>query len=87
MVEAGVAACVQCLPGVQSTYRWQGKVEQNDEVLLLIKTAATQVAEAMTWLRARHPYELPEILSVESATGLPAYLRWLADATRPDAAD
>jgi periplasmic divalent cation tolerance protein len=83
LVEARLAACVQQLPGVRSTYRWQGRLEQSDEVLLLAKTVADRVAPAIAWLRSRHPYELPEILAVEAVAGLDAYLQWLGQETRP----
>lgn len=83
LVEARLAACVQQLPGVRSTYRWQGRLEQSDEVLLLAKTVTDRVAPAIEWLRSRHPYELPEILVVEAGAGLDAYLQWLRQETRP----
>ena len=85
LVEERLAACVNRIPGVQSTYRWQGQIEQSDEVLLLIKTTADRL-EAMTErLRALHPYELPELVAVEIRSGLPAYLAWIAAETAPSA--
>ncbi len=81
LVEERLAACVQALPGMRSTYRWQGAIEQADECLLLIKTSAARYAALERTLAAHHPYELPEILAVDAAAGLPAYLRWLADET------
>jgi len=82
LVRERLAACVSVLPAMRSVYRWQGAVEQADEVLLLAKTPAARVAGLVERLQALHPYELPEILAVEAATGLPAYLHWVADATR-----
>jgi len=76
LVERQVAACVNLLPGVESIYRWQGKVESAGEVLAVFKT--TRYAELEAALRERHPYEVPEILAVPVAAGLPAYLEWLA---------
>jgi periplasmic divalent cation tolerance protein len=82
LVEARLAACVSVLPPMRSVYRWQGEVEQADEVLLLAKTPAERVPALVERLEALHPYELPEIVAVEAAAGLPAYLDWVADATR-----
>lgn len=85
LVEARLAACVQRLPGVTSTYRWEGKVESAEECLLLVKTAADRSDAVVSWLRARHPYELPEILVVEAGGGLSEYLEWVHRETRPGA--
>jgi periplasmic divalent cation tolerance protein len=83
LVDARLAACVNLLPGVASIYRWQGRVEQADEVLLLIKTTRQAYPALEARLPALHPYELPELLAVESAAGLPAYLEWVAAQARP----
>lgn len=85
LVEARLAACVQQLAGVRSTYRWNGRVEHADEVLLLVKTAADRLDEAIASIRALHPYELPELLAVEARGGLPAYLDWVIAQSRADA--
>jgi periplasmic divalent cation tolerance protein len=77
LVERQVAACVNLLPGVESIYRWEGKVERAGEVLALIKTARYPDLEAA--LRELHPYDVPEILAFPIAAGLPAYLAWLAE--------
>lgn len=77
LVDARLAACVSVLPGVHSTYRWQGRVERADEVLLLIKTTRDALPALQARLPGLHPYELPELLAVEAA-GLPAYLDWIA---------
>ena len=81
IVEERLAACVQALPGLRATYRWEGGVQQGDETLLLIKTTADRYAALERTLAAHHPYELPEILAVDASAGLPTYLRWLADET------
>jgi periplasmic divalent cation tolerance protein len=85
LVEERLAACVNLLPGVVSTYRWQGQVEQATEVQLLAKTTGERREALIARLAGLHPYELPEILAVETAAGLPAYLDWVAADTRADA--
>lgn len=82
VVEARLAACVNVLPGIRSTYRWHERVEQADEVLLLIKTQAARLDALTRRLRELHPYELPEVLAVEASAGLPEYLDWVAKQTR-----
>ena len=87
LVAERLAACVSRLPGVQSTYRWQGAIEQADEVLLLIKTTADRLDAMTARLRVLHPYELPELIAVEVRAGLPAYLDWVATETTPSASE
>jgi periplasmic divalent cation tolerance protein len=84
LVEARVAACVSLVPGLRSVYHWQGAVERAEETLLLAKTTAAAYPALETLVRARHPYELPEVIAVKVEAGLPAYLQWLADETTPD---
>lgn len=81
LVEGRLAACVNILPRCQSVYRWQGAVETASEVPLLIKTTAANYPALETAIRDRHPYEVPEIIALSIARGLPAYLNWLADET------
>jgi periplasmic divalent cation tolerance protein len=78
LVENRLAACVNLLPGLESTYRWQGQVEHDSEALLLIKVRAADYAELEAAILALHPYELPEIIAVPVTGGLPAYLDWVA---------
>ena len=82
LVDERLAACVNLMPGVHSIYRWQGKVEHAEEVLLLIKTMPEHFDRLGGRLRELHPCELPELLAVESALGLPEYIGWIADETR-----
>lgn len=86
LIEQRLAACVNILAPCRSVYRWQGQVEQADEVPLLIKTTAAGYPALETAIRARHPYELPEIIAVPVAHGLPAYLDWVAAETGATAA-
>ncbi|WP_460831274.1 divalent-cation tolerance protein CutA [Lysobacter humi (ex Lee et al. 2017)] len=85
LVDARLAACVQQLPALRSTYRWEGRVEQAQEVLLLIKTATDRLDAVIASVRALHPYELPELLAVEACGGLPEYLDWVVAQSRADA--
>ncbi len=77
LVDLNLAACVNVLPGVHSTYRWQGKRETADEHLLLVKTRRDCYAGVQQALRERHPYKLPEIIAVPIVEGLTGYLRWM----------
>lgn len=82
LVAEHLAACVSELPAVRSTYRWQDAVEQSDETLLMIKTGRDRLPALSARLRALHPYELPEVLAVEAAGGLPPYLDWVVEQSR-----
>jgi len=79
IVDAGLAACVNIVPGLTSIYRWQGKREQGTEELLMIKTTADCFPMLQALVVEQHPYELPELIAVPIETGLPAYLDWVAE--------
>ena len=81
LVERRLAACVNILPPIQSIYRWQGKIEDAQEWLLLIKTAQSRFEELSEALLAAHSYELPEILALPVLAGARAYLDWLTSQT------
>ncbi len=81
LIESRLAACVNILAPCQSVYRWRGSVEEAAEVQVLIKTTARRYAELESVVRAHHPYELPEIVAVPLARGLPEYLAWVAGET------
>jgi len=76
LVGANLAACVQILPGVESVYRWQGKIERQSEVLLLAKTKKTKFDELEREVRALHSYDTPEIIAVPVTAGSAPYLAW-----------
>lgn len=86
LVSEGLAACVNVLPAVHSVYRWQGKVQRAGEALMLAKTTPRCFAALRDRIVALHPYELPEVVAVEVADGLPAYLGWIASQTGTPAA-
>ncbi len=81
VVEERLAACVNILPRVQSLYRWQGSVESTAEIPLLIKTTAGNYPALEARITALHPYDVPEIVALPIARGLPAYLNWVAAET------
>ncbi len=84
LVEERLAACVSQLPGVRSTYRWQGQVECADEVLLLIKSTRERYPALAARLRELHSYELPEIIAVDVSVADPAYQAWVESQVKPD---
>ncbi|GAA0254646.1 divalent-cation tolerance protein CutA [Rhodanobacter caeni] len=77
LVGERLAACVSRLPGVRSTYRWQGAVTTDSEQLLLIKTTAARFEAMKARLLALHPYELPELVGVPVTQAHDAYLDWV----------
>jgi len=81
LVEERLAACVNILAPARSVYRWEGRTEHAEEVPLLIKTTAERYAAVEVAIRRHHPYELPEIIAVPIAFGLPEYLAWVAAET------
>ena len=81
LLEQQLAACVNCLPGVQSIYRWQGTIEEAGEVTLLIKTTKARYKALEAAIKAFHPYDLPEIIAMPIVAGWPAYLDWVVQET------
>jgi periplasmic divalent cation tolerance protein len=78
LVGEELAACVNILPGVSSVYRWKGELQNDNEVLCLIKTTEARFEALRARLVELHPYELPEVIGVPIKAGHPAYLEWLA---------
>jgi len=87
LVESGLAACVNLLPGIVSVYRWEGRVQTDEECMMVIKTTEPALAALKDWLGDRHPYELPELVAVPVTDGLPAYLAWVAGEVTPSSSD
>ncbi|GGC13732.1 divalent-cation tolerance protein CutA [Oxalicibacterium flavum] len=83
VLEARLAACVHIGMPVQALYRWQGKIEQGEEIPLQIKTTQARYAEVQAAIQAAHPYDVPEIVAVPISEGLPAYMNWGAAETEP----
>lgn len=84
LVNAKLAACVSLVPGIESIYHWQGKVETSQEVLALFKTTTSCYTELEQRLIELHPYDVPEILAVSPKAVSPAYAQWVGDSTHPD---
>lgn len=82
LVEGGDAACVNIVPGIRSVYRWEGKVCNEGEFLLLIKSTSEHFEAVRTRIRALHTYELPEVVAIELVAGDPGYLDWLRGQVR-----
>lgn len=78
-----LAACVNLIPQVTSLYCWQGKMEESQEVQLVIKSRRTLFGVLQQRIQTLHPYEVPEILAMPVLNGSPAYLQWLQDQTTP----
>jgi periplasmic divalent cation tolerance protein len=81
LVSEGLAACVSRLPLTASVYRWQGRICEDAEILLLIKTTRACWPALQERLLALHPYDTPELVAVEISDSLPAYLAWLGAET------
>lgn len=77
LVQRKLAACVNAVPGVSSVYWWEGKVQRSDEFQLIIKTRAGLLPEITEFVKAHHPYSIPEILVLDVADGYEPYLNWL----------
>ena len=79
LVTEHFVACANILPGVQSIYHWQGKVEKASETIVFFKTTESCLAAFQAKLKALHPYDVPEIVTVRISDGLPEYLQWVRE--------
>ena len=83
LVEERLAACVNLLPAVTSIFRWEGKVQREAEVLLIIKTRRASFDAVAARVKALHPYTVPELIALPIDAGTPDYLAWLTENTTP----
>lgn len=83
LVERQLAACVNLIPGVESVYRWQGKVESAAEVLAIFKTSAAVFPEIERELARLHPYDVPEIVAIEPSAVAAIYQSWVLNSVAP----
>mmetsp|Transcript_34118 Transcript_34118/g.65176 ORF Transcript_34118/g.65176 Transcript_34118/m.65176 type:complete len:155 (-) Transcript_34118:101-565(-) len=81
LIESKLAACVNMIPGVESMYWWQGKVETDQELLLMIKSRASLVDQISAKVQAVHPYDTPEVIAVPITEGSAPYMKWLIEST------
>ena len=79
LVEERLAACVNGLPEMRSIYRWEGRVQQNAEHQVVIKTTTARLSALRTRLEALHPYDVPELIEISVSDGGEAYLNWVGD--------
>ena len=83
LLEEGLAACVNRIPSVRSLYRWKGKIESDEEELLLIKTSRERMADLEKRIEEMHPYNVPEMLALSVRYGSEPYLDWLGGSLHP----
>jgi len=77
LVESRLAACVNILDNMQSIYRWQGKVQEDSEVVLIAKTTETQVSRLIEKVKSLHSYDCPCVVSLPVLDGYPPFLKWV----------
>ena len=87
LVEEGLAACVNVLPGVTSVYRWEGETRVDPEAMAIVKTTEARVQAARLRVGELHPYDVPEFVAVDVAEGSPAYLHWVRDSVTDGSGD
>lgn len=83
LVEDRLIACGTLLPGARSIYRWEGRVGEESEVVVLLKTDTAHWEALRAAVERRHPYQVPELLALPVVHGLDRYLSWLADEVTP----
>lgn len=83
LVIGNFAACANVFPKIESIYSWQGKIEQEDETMVLFKTTAARFAAFQEKLQSLHPYDVPEIICTPIAAGSPPYLEWVKENVKP----
>ena len=79
LVTEKFAACANILPAIESIYRWKAKIESGKETLVFFKLSEDRQSAFQDKLRSLHPYEVPEIIFVPVANGLPEYIAWVVD--------
>lgn len=81
LVERRHVACVNVLPGVMSYYRWEGKTESSEELLLIMKCPSGSYEELQQTITENHPYQVPEIVALDACRVSESYLRWALQVT------
>ncbi|XP_043859391.1 protein CutA-like, partial [Dromiciops gliroides] len=83
MVEKRLAACVNLVPQITSVYEWKGKIEEDNEVMMMIKTQTALAPSLTEFIRSVHPYEVVEVIALPVQQGNLPYLNWVKDSTTP----
>lgn len=83
LIDSHLAACVQLQPGVQSIYRWEGRICEEQEVVLVAKTTAQQWSTILSFIKQNHPYDIPEIIAQPITHSHADYARWVMAETAP----
>ena len=86
LVEERLIACGNIVPGVRSLYRWEGKIADEAEVFVVMKTRKQDWTALLSRLHELHPYTTPECIAVRIAAGAPKYMAWLEEALAPEQA-
>ena len=81
LVERRLVACGTIVPGARSVYRWEGRIADEHEAIVFLKTRRDRWPELVHAARALHPYKVPELIALAVSDGLPAYLDWVAGET------
>lgn len=82
LVESGLAACINLIPGMTSIYRWEGQLHQDAEVVMIVKTRQGRAAAVMDAIRTRHSYDNPALMVLSLEGGSPPFLSWILEQTR-----
>ncbi|XP_016971685.1 protein CutA homolog [Drosophila rhopaloa] len=86
IIERKLAACVNIVPQIESIYLWEGKVNEDSECLLMVKTRTSRIDELSKFVRENHPYSVAEVISLPIQNGNPPYLDWIAQTVPEQAA-
>lgn len=77
LLEKKLAACVNIIPNIKSVYEWEGKIEEDSELILMIKTRTSRVDDVAQYVREHHSYDVAEVISTPIVNGNPPYLDWI----------
>jgi len=81
IVENRLAACASVVPAVKSFYYWEDQLKNEHESLLILKTTMSKIDDLITFIKSEHPYDIPEIIAMPVAEGLPDYVNWVIEET------